>query len=628
MARADGYVLVREYLWKYRKPVTLGLLTLVLVDALESLPPLLMKSAVDTAVARAPDAGQKLWQLAAAYLGVAVIQSFCRYGWRIFLIRSSILAGRDLRIRFAHHVFGLAQSFFDRKRIGELMSLVTSDVEAVRMAIGVGVLVTMDAVFYFLTVPVAMFWLSPKLALLAFATLPVIPFLVFRNEREVHVRFEQLQEQFSHLSSRVAENLGGIRVVKGFAREDQEVQRFSEAGREYVRRHLRLARVQASFGPTLDFAMSVGLVLLLWVGGGALVHDDPALTLGTFVAFQRYVQKMVWPMAALGMSVSYFQKAASSTLRLQEVLNETPDVRQAPVQALSVPEGYVLGAPRILGRIEMRGLKFTFPGASAPVLGGGPGASGLNLTIEPGERVAFVGAVGSGKSALLALLPRLYPLPDGMLFVDGVDVNHWPLHELRRHIGYVSQEVFLFSESVQDNVAYGLSEREPALAERASLAEPLTKIEEAARLASVHEEVLGLSERYDTRLGERGINLSGGQKQRLTIARAIAKSPSILVLDDALSSVDVEVEERILQSLRARPGRNTELVVAHRISTVRDADRIVVLENGVIRQLGTHSQLALDRRGSYARYYEQQRQEESLAADLQTLAAPAGGPSP
>jgi ATP-binding cassette, subfamily B, multidrug efflux pump len=306
------------------------------------------------------------------------------------------------------------------------------------------------------------------------------------------------------------------------------------------------------------------------------------------------------------MAMTFLQRSFTSQERLEDIFkvkNDVPD-REKPV----LPAGYAPGgAWKTQGAVEFRNLSFSFPGTERPVL------RNISLEIRPGERVAFVGTVGAGKSALLSLLPRLYPIQDGMLFVDGIDVNEWPVRELRQQVGYVSQDVFLFSETVVENVAYGFHQEWSENPDR------MSSIEEATRLAGVHDDVLGLSGAYETRLGERGVNLSGGQKQRLSIARALAKQPSILVLDDALSSVDVQTEERILAGLRARPGRNTEIIAAHRISTIQDADRIVVLGEGAIRQMGTHAELVADRRGEYRRFHEEQRLKEDLESYAERL---------
>lgn len=591
--------ILRHHLWKYRRFVAIGLLALVVVDFLEIFPPLFLKQAVDIAVEHRPL--RELGIVAGAYLFTAFIQAVCRYAWRMYLIRASFFSGRDMRGNFSRHLFGLSASFFDRRRIGDLMSLATNDVEAVRMAIGAGLLVLADAFFYFMTVPVAMYMLSPKLTLLAFLPLPIIPWLVMRNEKEVHSRFEKVQEQFGKLSALAQESLTGIRVTKAYAKEDAQIDRFRQAAEEYSRLNLRLARVQTAFGPTLDFTMSMGLVLLLFIGGRSIIGSDgAAISLGTFIAFQRYIQKMVWPMAALGMAITYYQRAISSSRRIKEIYVCKTDVPEHPEPQLPANPVIPGGAWKTRGAVEFRNLSFRFPNSDKEVL------KEISLKIEPGERVAFIGAIGAGKSALLSLLPRMYPVQPGMLLIDGIDVNHWPIEELRKQVGYVSQDVILFSETIFENVAFGLNE----WMERS--AQLMPSIEEATQLASVHEDVMGLTSSYRTRLGERGVNLSGGQKQRLTIARALAKQPSILVLDDALSSVDVQTEEKILQGLRSRAGRNTEIIAAHRISTIQDADRIIVLDHGVIRQIGTHRELIKDRRGAYRMYYEQQQLKEDL----------------
>ncbi|MEK6705819.1 MAG: ABC transporter ATP-binding protein [Bdellovibrionota bacterium] len=591
---------IRHYLWKYRTYVGAGIFALIVVDFIEIFPPLFLKEAVDIAVERRPV--KELLIIAVCYFGVSIVQALCRYAWRMYLIRAGVFAGRDLRGKFSCHLFGLSASFFDRWRVGDIMSLATSDIEAVRMAIGTGLLVMADALFYFLSIPIAMFWLSPKLAMLAFIPLPIIPLLVMRNEREVHSRFEKVQESLGRLSAMTQECLNGVRVTKAFAKEDVQMKRFRDAGLEFVNLNLKLARVQSAFGPTLDFTMSLGLVLLLFIGGHGLIFSSSfAVGLGTFVAFQRYIQKMIWPMAAIGMAVSYYQRAVSSSGRLKEVFSESSDIMQAlePVLPADHAPG---GRWRTRGEVEFKNLSFRFPTSRRH---GNEVLKSINIKIAAGERVAFIGTIGAGKSALLSLLPRLYPVGPGMLFIDGIDVNLWPIDELRRQVGYVSQDVFLFSETVIENVAFGLQEW-------ASQPGVLSSIEEATQLASVHEDVIGLSKAYETRLGERGVNLSGGQKQRLTIARALVKKPSVLVLDDALSSVDVHTEEIILEGLRARAGRNTEVIAAHRISTIMDADRIVVLEGGLVRQVGNHRQLMSDSSGIYRLYYEQQRLKEDL----------------
>ncbi|HEX4996672.1 MAG TPA: ABC transporter transmembrane domain-containing protein, partial [Terriglobia bacterium] len=410
---------IRHYVWKYRRPMAVGLACLVIVDVLAILPPLLVKYAVDSITAGT--SGTLLGWLALAYFVISLAQAACRYGWRMYLIRTSMFAARDIRNRFAGHLFGLSMSFFDRRRIGDLMSLETSDIDAVRMMIGAGILTLADAAFNFMTIPVAMFILSPKLTLMSFIPLPIIPWVVMRNEREIHLRFARVQECLSRISAMTQENLAGIRVVKGLAGEEGALKRFRDLGEEYRSLSLRLARVQTSFGPTLDFAMSLGLAILLYFGGRLLIGGtDPTLTLGDFVAFQNYIQQMVWPMAAVGLAFSFYRRSVTSGRRLREVFAEQTDVPDPPAP--------VRPAAKTPGAIEFRNLRFRFPGTDRDAL------NGITLQIRPGERVAFVGTIGSGKSALLGLLPRLYPVERGMLFIDGIDINDWPIDELRRQV--------------------------------------------------------------------------------------------------------------------------------------------------------------------------------------------------
>lgn len=596
---------IREYLWKYRKLVFWGLLSLFIVDALEIVPPLILKEAVDTIAAG--EGASQLWKLAGVYIAISIIQALGRFGWRFFLIRTSMVSGRDLRERYANHLFQLSPSFYDRKKIGDLMSLATSDVEAIRMAMGGGLIIFADAVVYLLTVPVAMFFLSPQLTLLAFIPLIAVPFIVVRNERLINERFTKVQESFSRLSALAQENLMGIRVIKGFARENAQIDRFFKTGQEYVRLNLQLSRVQSAFGPMLDFIMSLGLVLLLYVGGGQVI--DGALSLGTFIAFQRYIQKMIWPMTAVGLSVTFYQRAVAGSNRLKDVLKEKSDIPENPRPILPEKKTQTArGTWKTPGAIEFRNLNFSYPGSNKLAL------KNISLRIEPGSRIAIVGLIGSGKSTLLNLIPRLYPVSHGSVFVDEVDVNDWPLKDLRDQIGYVSQDTFLFNDTVFENVSLGLFQYLTGQSLQ-------TSVFNATEKAAIHNDILRMDKSYDTQLGERGANVSGGQRQRLTIARALATEPPILILDDALSAVDMHTEELILSGLRQRENRNTEIIAAHRISTVKDSDIIFVMNEGEIIQSGQHSDLLKQRHSLYWKFYEQQRLQaevESYVSQLQS----------
>ncbi|NDD92041.1 ABC transporter ATP-binding protein, partial [bacterium] len=397
------------------------------------------------------------------------------------------------------------------------------------------------------------------------------------------------QQSFGKLSALAQETLTGVRVIKAFAAEPGQLERFRRAGQEYMDLNMSFARVQSSFGPLLDFTMSLGLVALLWVGGHQTMGG--AETLGTFVAFQRYIQKMVWPMAAVGMAVSFYQRGVASSQRLQAIFDEKSEIQDSPEQISPRP-----GPVAIRGEIEFRNLSFRYSASASLAL------QDVSLVVPAQARVALVGAVGSGKSTLLSLIPRLYPVADGMVFLDGFDLNHYRISDLRKSVGFVGQDLFLFSETVDQNLSWGLEQ----LAER----EDLVRLTQRVALDG---EIERLPQGFSTLLGERGVNLSGGQRQRVTIARALAKNPAILILDDALSAVDTRTESRLLGELRARENRCTELVAAHRISSIQDADWIVVLDHGKILQQGTHQALIRQSGGLYRSFYDQQKLEEELA---------------
>lgn len=552
--------ILRRFLWKYRRAVFGGLVALTLVNVLSILPPLILKNAVD-AMIQSPNEAD-LAEFALQFLLAAFGMAAGRYYWRVFLVYSSHRASKDLRDELTSHLLRLAPRFFDRTRIGELMALQNSDVEGVRQGLGPGLIILADALFFFLTVPIAMWILSPELTLLTFIPLPVVPFIVLYCERQIHARYLKVQEQFSRLSALAQEILSGMRVVKGMANEDRQLARFAKIGLEFVDLNTRLNRVQSAFSPALDFVLSLGLLSLLYWGGKEVL--SASVSVGTFVAFQRYLQMMIWPVSAIGMAVTHYQRAVASSRRIEEILSERSDVLE-----IDLPES----APRLHGEIEFRGLCFRH--GDREIL------KDIHLKIRPGEKVAFMGPIGCGKSTLLSLIPRLYPAEPGTLWVDGRDTAALKLSDLRSQIGFVGQDHFLFHASVLENLYVGFRERP----ERRELAE------EIARFARVHDEILTLPSGYETLLGERGVNLSGGQKQRISIARALARSAPILILDDALSSVDSATEEQIVQSLSRLAHRPTVLIAAHRLSTAKLADRIVILEEGRIVAVGAPAEL-------------------------------------
>lgn len=578
--------LIVELMMKYRTRVGLGLLTLVLVDVLEVIPPIILKEAIDLAMSKSQMSRIIFW--ASIYMTVALAQAACRYAWRMLVVRSSMLAGGDLRNHFASKLFECDAQFFDRRPVGDLMSHATSDIDAIRMALGPGLISFADALFYIVTVPVAMVLLSPKLTLLALLPLPLIPFVIAKLEKRISRHFERVQESFSRISSFAQEAIAGVRVLKAFSVESRAVHRFKLEGEESIRRSLELARVQTLIGPVLDFTMSMGMVVLLAVGGPLTMNET--ISLGTFVAFQRYIQKMIWPMTAIGLSVNYYQRSLASARRILQILHEPNLLLDQSRRSRQECETLQSSPLEIKGRIELKNLWFRFPGSEEWVL------KGVSATIEPGSRVALTGKVGSGKSAFLSVIARLYPVDREMVFIDGVDINDWNLADLRKTVGYVGQDAFLFSQSVRENILLDGDE---------------TLIHEACDLAAIDEEIKSLPEGYLTLLGEKGTSLSGGQKQRLSIARVLAQKPKILLLDDVFSAVDTATETHILDRLSARKEGATEILVAHRLSSFRYCDRILVFESGKCVADGSHLEL-LKTSDVYREWIEHQRIKEEV----------------
>ncbi|MGY4707902.1 ABC transporter ATP-binding protein [Candidatus Bipolaricaulota sp. J31] len=563
--------ILRE-LWRYRGLLLWGVLALFLVDAAQLLAPLVIRAAVDDLVA---GVGARLPRYGLYLLGLAAVTFAFRFAWRMLLFGAGRRIERDLRDRLFSHLLRLSPSFYLRHTTGDLMAHATNDLEAVRRACGMGVLLAADALFMVSFSLAFLVSISPRLTLYAFSPLPLVTAVVLGFGRVIHRRFERVQEVFADLTERVREALSGIRVIRATAREEGIEEVFAGTNRAFIRENIALVRVWGIFRPLIGVLGGVGTAIVLWFGGRGVLAGD--LSLGDFVAFTSYLGMLVWPMMALGFIVNLLQRGAASMKRIERLLAEEPEIRSPP-RPKPMPKRY---------GIEFRDLTFTYPTGTAPAL------RGINLVIEEGMTLGVVGLTGSGKTTLVRLIPRLYDPPPGTLFLGGVDVRDIPLEELRRAIAMAPQDVFLFSATIRENIAFGRPDA------------PEEEIVRAAKLAGLYDEIRSFPHGLDTVVGERGISLSGGQRQRVGLARAILMDSPILILDDTLSAVDARVEEEIIHNLREVLRERTSIVISHRISAVRDADWIVVLEGGRIVEEGDHRRLVA-KGGLYARLYELQ----------------------
>lgn len=646
----QGGELFRHFLSKYRWKYSRGIVSLLIVDLVDLTRPLLAAMAIDvltesitryTPASQAshflgfswtgidPEAQRKLAWLGGIYLVSYLVMGIFRYVWRMAFVATSFEIDRDIKTSFFSKLLKLSPRYFGLNPTGDLMSRATNDHEAVRMALGIGTLISLDAAFYLIAVPPLMLYLNWKLTLMVFIPLPLIPIVIVKMGKIIEQRMRRVQEGFSSLSSVVQEAFSGIRVVKGYVRERAEEKKFETINHEYVNANLHLARAQVMMEPIMHYSVNVGLMLLVLVGGGQVL--DGALTVGMWTAMQSYISRLSWPMVAIGWSITLNQRGKASAKRILEVINEKPDVIDDGDPAADPPisRGELLPAEGeirfdtdcyepVSGEIEVRNLNFKYDAA-----GNGEALRGVSFRVRPGETIALVGKIGSGKSTLVRLLAHLYPVGRGQVFIGGRDINDIPLRQLRQSIGFVPQEPFLFSETIGKNIAMGAIENGNGRMGYAD-DEPIPEwVHQAARDADLAGEIERLPNGYDTMLGERGINLSGGQKQRLTLARALVRQPPIVIFDDTLSAVDARTEEAILERLLTYAQKRTAILISHRFTATQRADRILVLDGGKLIEEGKHHEL-LQKGGVYAELYHRQQLEAALEAEaLESAGVPA-----
>jgi len=568
---------LRPYLYRYRKSYIIGTLHVLITNGFTLLSPLVLKRAVDEL--RGGTLTIPLSGYAAIIVALACMQGIFRFWMRRITIGASRHIEFDLRNDFFAHLETLSLSFYERTRTGDIVARATNDLNAVRMFLGPAIMYVANTFFTLIIGLTLMLLIDWRLTLLALIPFPILSIVVNRLSKRLHVLFGSIQEQYSNISTHVQENISGIRVVKAFVREEEQIGRFRELNAEFLQRNMRMVKLWGLFFPFMGLLTGIALVIVLWYGGMRVIAGE--LTLGGFVAFITYLGMLTWPAIAIGWVLNMIQRGAASMGRIGELLDTKPEV--------AGPESK--GEETILGGVTIDNVSFAYNGV--PVL------REVSLDVRRGETVAIVGAIGSGKSTLLRLIPRLYDPSDGEVRIDGTPLARFSLHHLRSSIGFVPQETFLFSLSIKDNIRFGA----PGIDD--------DEVRRICTLARLDDDLARFPNGLDTMVGERGVLLSGGQKQRISLARALARNPRILVLDDSLASVDVNTEEEILAGLREfRRGRTT-IIVSHRLSAVRDADRIVVLEDGAVAEEGTHHEL-IARHGFYSRLHKRQKLTREL----------------
>jgi len=573
-----------SYLKKYRGSYLIGTLCVFLHNGIWILFPLVIRRAIDDlhlGVTR-----QKLLTFALLLLAIACAKGIFQFLTRWIVIGVSREIEFDLRNDLFRHLEKLSYSYYQRTRTGDIMARATNDLNAVRMLLGPAIMYSANTIVFTAGALAFMLSISPRLTLYAFLPLPVVSITIQYFGRQIHERFEKVQAMFSDISARAQENFSGVRVIRAYVQEEAEIAAFEAANQEYIGRSLKLVRLMGMLWPTLEIMLGFAIVLVLWLGGREVLQRR--ITVGDFVAFNTYMVQLTWPVIALGWVINIFQRGTASMGRINQILVEKPEI----ADTVELKSWKDVPVTHIEGEIQFRNLNFAYNGTSV--------LHDVNLRIPAGTSLAIVGPTGYGKTTLVSLIPRIYDAAPGMVLIDGRPIRDYPLEFLRRNIGFVPQETFLFSESVRENIAFGVQGATDS------------EVRGAAQAASIADDIESFPEQYKTLVGERGITLSGGQKQRTAIARALIRNPRILILDDALSSVDTHTEDKILNHLREIMAGRTTIFISHRVSTVRNADMIAVLHGGRIVELGTHEEL-LARNGYYTDLYNKQLLEEELA---------------
>jgi ATP-binding cassette, subfamily B, multidrug efflux pump len=567
---------ILPYLKKSYAQIGGGIVMLILVDVVQLAMPKVMQYAIDSIQNRTIDERGLVW-VGLLIFALAIAVMVLRYFWRILIIGNSHRIEKSLRQDFYNHLLKLSQNYFNKSKTGDLMAYATNDLNAVRMLFGMGLIAAMDIVLMTIASFSFMVSIDLKLTLLAIIPMPFLSFTIGYFGKKMHKRFAAVQKSFATLSGKIQESISGIRIVKAFNQEKAELAKVDEVSLEFVEQNISMAKISGIFHPFMSFVISTSMIITLFFGGRAAIRGD--ITIGGFIAFFQYLGMLVWPMIAIGWIVDMYQRGTASLKRLNEIFEVQPEVDDSEADQ---------SIQRLEGKIEFKNLSFRF-GEDLPYI-----FKDINTGIDAGKTLAIVGPTGCGKTSLIELLVRIYNPPKGSILIDGHELYRIPLQVLRRDVVLVPQDIFLFSDSIANNIRLGNPDAS------------LEAVYEAARIANVHDEIMDFEHKFDTVVGERGITLSGGQKQRVAISRALLTDPQVLILDDALSAVDTKTERHILERLiEVRKGKTT-IIIAHRISSIQHADRIIVLSDAVIKEYGTHSSL-LRAGGIFHELFEKQR---------------------
>ncbi len=576
------------YLGKYKKTLIFGLLTVVLSNLFTVFQPKLVGVAIDELKhgleIRQVDTMQLL-NYSLTIVGLSLIAGIFTFLTRQTIIVVSRHIEFDMRNDFLSHIQKLSLSYFQNKPTGDLMAHATNDIGAVRNVLGPGIMYPTDTFMTLTMTLIMMFNADWQLTLMALLPLPFVSYAVYKLGKIIHKKFEERQQQFSQITMRAQENLSGIRIIQAYVREDYEIERFDELGQEFLKKNLVLAKVQSLMWPLMFLLVGCSLVITVYFGGLKVINGQ--MSIGTLTSFFGYLLLLIWPMIAFGWVTNLLQQGAASMGRLGKIMDTPAEIHDSEITDTSIKD--------IQGSIEFKNVTFTHKSTVSPTL------KNLNLNIPKGTTLAIVGYTGSGKSTLVNLIPRLYDITEGSLCIDGIDIRKIPLDVLRQNIGYAPQETFLFSDSLFENISYGVDNGTEE------------HVRESAEISQIAKDIEEFPKGFETVIGERGITLSGGQKQRTSIARALMRNPKILILDDSLSAVDTYTEEEILKRLRTVMKNRTSIIISHRISTVKEADMIVVLDKGTIVEQGTHDELLLVG-GIYSELYQKQLLELELEA--------------